>query len=86
MTKRFISISTAAEDPDVPWNDAREIYNVLQRIKPIRDSRGNIANAGDPELLSAFLRIAQGDKSPLRLDKIRLNQVLEKRRLSEGDL
>jgi hypothetical protein len=83
--KRYIPLSDAPDDPRCPWKDRRAIYNAKSSATPTVDSRGRIMNRGDPELLSVFIRLGGRERGPVVIDMERLEQVLERRRLSTGN-
>jgi len=84
MTRDILPIEAALKDPRCPWDNARQIYNLKQRIAPVRDSKGNIVSPGDPELLSCFVRLVNKGSGPLLIDLARLQRIMDKRRLGEA--
>jgi hypothetical protein len=81
--KNLLTIREAVRDPRCPFTNERQLYNARAAAAPVKDSAGRVINEGDPELLSCFVRLNGREVGPLLIDLARMEQIVERRRLSQ---
>ena len=77
----LLTVAEAVEDPRTPWRRAKQLYHFVETCRPTRDSKGNVIDRGDPEMLACFIRLSSAPRAALFVDIERLVKVIGSRRL-----